>query len=245
MKCLHNFWRKIVFWVGDIRKIKHFPWVTWDVCEHEISIEEAVEATKLIKTGDIGVHLDRGYLSNFAIPGFMKHAFYFTNKETTIEAISEGVVKRHALYPIISDYTIILRPKNLNDEELLKAVIKAENIVGQQYDVKFAFDIEEEVKIFGGNEIVSARENVAHWDGGFSCTEVVTFVYAHVKDKLRLYRIKSRGKDVVIADQFINNGFEVVWCSKSVTPEFAKQRGLHEEGIELIQKYWDSKKELF
>ncbi len=247
MKCLHNIWRKLVFWVGDVRRISHFPFVTWDVHEHKVDYAEIYEAlvNDVIKPGDVGIHLDLGFLSNIAIPSSFTHAWIHVGNKHIVEAISDGVVKRHAIYPMHSDYVVILRPKDVTDKELLKAIVNAENIVGQKYDVNFAFDIEEEVKIFGGNEIVAAKENVVNWDGGFSCTETVSYSYWSIRDKLRLYRKRVRGKDVITADQFINNGFEIVWLSKSVTVEAVKKLKLHEEGVSMVEKYWESKKELF
>lgn len=238
-KLFHNAWRKIVYWVGDIRRISHFPFITWHVHEHLISYEETLQALEHIKPGDIGIHRDRGYLSNVAIPGFMKHGWIHLSSDTIVEAVSEGVVKRSSIYPIHSDYTIILRPKKYTPDDVDKALNKANTIVGQQYDVDFCFDIEKEVQMFGGKEIEAARENIAKWDGGFSCTEVVAFSYFHLREQLHLYRKERRGKMVITADDFLNNCFEIVWCSKSVTSEVAKSLGLHEEGVDMIKRYWE------
>jgi hypothetical protein len=157
MKCIEKLWTKIVFFFGDIKRIRHFPFVTWDTTHHEIDLADAVAATKLIKPADIGLHRDKGFLSNWFISGCFKHAFIFTSSETTIEAISEGVVKRHSLYPIYSDYTIILRPKNLSDDDVLRAIVKSENIVGKEYDVNFAFDMEKTVKALEDKEAIQFK----------------------------------------------------------------------------------------
>jgi hypothetical protein len=263
----HRAWRRIVFLVGDIRKLDSFPYVTWDVHEHEVEYDEAMEALCYVKAGDVGVHRDKGYLSNCAIPGFMKHAWvhvtdpvklqslndrehYDTTKTEIVEAISEGVVRRHALYPIRSDYVIILRPKDANANDIVKAVKKANKIVGCEYDADFKFDIEEELARFKDttgnidklaeekNEFTRTVTNIkAEWDGGFSCTETASFCWWHLRDKLRLYRIEARGKKVILADQFINGGFDIIWMSKSVTPEVARKLGLGEEGILMITEY--------
>lgn len=248
----HRAYRRLVFWAGDVRRIKHFPWVTWDISSHEIDIRESLEALKKCTAGCIGLHRDKGYLSNFAIPGFMKHAWIHingpddvTNMEV-VEAISEGVVRRHALYPLRSDYVIILKPKNIISEDVKQAVDKANMVVGCKYDANFEFDIEDEIIHFSRsnydlddiNELDRLKTNIgAEWDGGFSCTEVVCFCWWHLRKNLQLFRKKSRGKMVILADQLINNGFEIVWMSKNITPSLAFDMGLGEEGIEMIKDY--------
>jgi hypothetical protein len=116
-----------------------------------MSYNEALDGIKISKAGDIGLHLDVGYLSNLAIPGFFKHAWIHVTdgnelgRATVIEAISEGVVRRHAMYPVYSDYAIILRPPqdkvNQHDTEL--AIKYANRLEGCKYDSKFEFDIED------------------------------------------------------------------------------------------------------
>lgn len=238
-KLLHSFWRKLVYFVGDIRRLNCFPWVTWDVHQHDISFEEALEALKYTDAGYVGLHRDKGFLSNLTIPGMFKHAFFFLDKEMVVEAISEGVVKRHALYPVVSDYVIILKPKDVTSEETQRAVNKANSIVGCQYDVDFQFDIENEVRLFEQEDKDSIKENLVKWDGGFSCTETCQFCWYHLKDKLRLYRSKHMGKMAIIADDFINNGFEIVWLSSNVTVDAAIKMKLSEQGIEMIKEYWE------
>jgi hypothetical protein len=262
----------MVFWGGDVRLLDSFPYITWDVHEHLTDYDEAMQALPLIKAGDIGLHRDCGYLSNLAIPGFMKHAWvhidspitsgirtaenlegiaHDTTKMQIVEAISEGVVKRHALFPIRSDYVIILRPKDATQDEINKAVRNANKIVGCRYDASFKFDIEDELKMLGtrgpGDLLKTAEDKleldrirtntIAEWDGGFSCTETASFAWWHKRRKLQLFRTTARGKQVILADQFINDGFEIIWMSDSITEEVATLYGLGEEGLELIKEY--------
>ena len=116
MSYFEDLWRELVFFVGDIRRLHSFPYVTWAIHEHQIDYDEVLEVLPLIKYGDIGIHRDSGYLSNIAIPGFMKHGWIHADdgivNPKIVEAISEGVVMRSSIYPIFSDYTIILSPKN-------------------------------------------------------------------------------------------------------------------------------------
>ena len=67
--------RFFVFLAGDIRRLKCFPYLTWDVSEHQISLDEALrKALPLVRPGDVILHRDDGYLSNCFIGGAMVHA---------------------------------------------------------------------------------------------------------------------------------------------------------------------------
>lgn len=245
-------WRKAVFFVGDIRRLHKFPWVTWSVHHHEVNYDEILEVLPLIKYGDVGIHRDKGYLSNWAIPGFMKHGWIHVNEglevPRIIEAISEGVIERNAIYPMFSDFTIILTPKDVTEKERKGACKKAKGVIGEKYDVNFKFDIEEELQYYTGEHKEDARhdlevgkENLKRYDGAFSCTELVSYAWWHKREDLGLYRKQSRGKSVILADDFLNGDWRIKWMSKSVTVEDAHKMGLHEEGLEMIKMYLEIK----
>jgi len=252
MSFFEELWRKIVFFVGDIRKLHHFPWVTWSVHEHRVDYDEILEVLPLIEYGDVGIHRDAGYLSNIAIPGFMKHGWIHTEdgmtKPTIVEAISEGVIGRSAIYPIFSDFTIILTPKGVDAEDRKGACLKANRVIGEKYDVKFRFDIEAELDYYKGTDIggaigalIEGEAYMREYDHAFSCTELVSYAWWHRREDLRLYRKKRRGKSVILADDFLNGGWSIKWASRSVTAEMAKKYGLHEEGISMIERYWQDR----
>ena len=241
-------WRQNVFFAGDIRRINSFPWVTWAVREHKITYEEVLEVLPLIQYGDIGIHKDDGYLSNIAIPGFMKHGWIHVEDGIKIpqivEAVSEGVVKRSSIYPMYSDFTIILSPKDVTDKERKGACLKANNIVGEQYDVNFKFDIEQELHYYtgrhkteAGQELVAGQEQIRKYDHGFSCTEVVSYAWWHKREELSIYRKERMGKQIIIADDFLNHNWRIKWMSESITPEVAREKGLHEEGLVMIEEF--------
>ena len=253
MTYLSVVWRKIVFFVGDIRSLHSFPWFTWALHHHEIDYDEVLEVLPLIQYGDVGIHRDKGYLSNIAIPGFMKHGWLHVNdgveRPHIIEAISEGVIDRNAMYPIFSDFTIILTPNGVTDKERKGACKKAKGVIGEKYDVNFKFDIEKELLYYQGKNTEDAKHdleigqvNLQQFDGAFSCTELVSYAWWHKREDLRLYRKKSRGKSVILADDFLNGGWSIKWASRSVTVENARNFGLHEEGIEMIERYWEERK---
>jgi len=255
MSCLayfDEFWKKLVFFGGDIRRLHSCPWVTWSKHEHQVNYDEVLEVLPLIKYGDVGIHRDWGYFSNIAIPGFMKHGWIHINdgieSPKIVEAISEGVLGRNPIYPLFSDYVIILSPKEVSDEERRGACKKAKNVIGEQYDVNFKFDIEEELKFYTGihkedakKDLGESQRHMKKFDHAFSCTELVSYSWWHKREDLRLYRKERRGKSVIIADDFLNSGWSIKWASKSVTLDMAKKYGLHEEGLSMIEEYLANK----
>ena len=245
---IDDLWKKIVFLAGDIRRLNCFPWVTWSVHKHKVCLGEILEILPELKFGDVGLHRDWGYLSNVAIPGFMKHGWIHVssgeNPPMIVEAISEGVVLRSALYPMYSDYTVILEPKDVLDRERKGACKKARNIVGENYDVDFKFDIEEEINYYKGTELDAAKcdlsegeKRLKKYDPAFSCTEVCSYAWWHKREELRLYRKPRRGKNVIIADDFLNNSWKIKWMSQSVNVDVAAKLGLHEEGLAMIEAF--------
>ncbi|MFH1981617.1 MAG: hypothetical protein ABIL58_07230 [Pseudomonadota bacterium] len=241
-------WRQLVFFVGDIRLLRSFPYVTWSVPKHRVSYGEILEGLPQITYGDVGVHRDWGYLTNIAIPGFMKHAWIHVRDGLAapqiVEAMSEGVIARSAIYPMVSDYTVIFRPRNVTEAERKGACKKARQIVGKGYDVDFAFDIEYELQYFAGEDTADAsaalqqgQRFMRRYDPAFTCTEVVSYAWWHRREELRLIRREVRGQTIILADDFFNDGWEIKWMSRSVTPETARRHGLHEQGCEMIADY--------
>lgn len=245
---LKDLWRQLVFFVGDIRLLRGFPYLTWSVPKHRVGFEEILEALPMLRYGDVGVHRDWGYLTNIAIPGFMKHAWIQVrdgrDAPQIVEAVSEGVIRRSAVYPMHSDYTVILRPKGVTPAERRGACKKARQIVGKGYDVDFAFDIEYELHYFNGDDPRGAMDHLAdgqqfirRYDPAFTCTEVVSYAWWHRREALGLIRREVRGQTIILADDFFNDGWQIVWMSRSVTPETARRHGLHAQGCDMIADY--------
>jgi hypothetical protein len=243
-----EFWRQLVFFVGDIRLLRSFPYITWSVPTHRVSYDEILEGLPQVTYGDVGVHRDWGYLTNAAIPGFMKHAWIHVRDGVAapqiVEAVSEGVLARSAIYPMTSDYTVILSPRDVTEEQRKGACKKARQIIGKGYDVDFAFDIEYELQYFNGEDTADARAHLQQgqrfmraYDPAFTCTEVVSYAWWHRREELRLIRREVRGQTIILADDFFNDGWQIQWMSRSVTPETARRNGLHEQGCEMIADY--------
>ncbi len=248
---LSNLWRRAVFFFGKIRSLDRFPWVTWAEIDYTISYDEIMDMVERIQYGDVGLHRNAHYLQNIAISGFMIHAWIHTEdgwRGKIVEAVSQGVLHRNYLYALHSDYTIVLRPKNVSDNERKGACLKAKQIVGSKYDPFFKFDIEKEIEYWSGRDkedavahLKAGEEFIRQYEPAFTCTEVAAYSWWHRREDLRLYRTERLGKSVILADTFLNNGWEIVWMSRSVTPETAAQLGLGEDGRLMIEKYLKEK----
>jgi hypothetical protein len=227
---------KLFFFLGDIRRIEAFPWVTWATSSHKVCLADATRACSLSQGGFVGLHRDSGYLSNLGIPGAFKHAWIHVGDNSIVEAISEGVVKRHELYPLLTDYAVILRPVGVTGDQVAEAVRRANSIVGCEYDANFNFDLS------GASDKYSANLRSGDFHGAFSCTETVAFSWYHCRKILGIFRTVYAGREAIVADDYLRMNFEIVWASESVTVEWAEKAGLHEEGRLKIKEYWDSRR---
>ena len=236
---------------GDLHYVNGFPWFSYAHRKHKVHMDEILEALKLVTHGDVGLHRDSGYLSNLFIPGFMKHAWIHTKDQhhptdpnTIVEAISEGVVERNAVYPLLSDYSVILEPLGVTDEDRKGACLKATRIVGESYDFDFEFDIEAELKFYKGGDKQTAAHDMSDMQDGlqkkhaFSCTEVASYAWWHRREDLGLYRTRRFGQTYITADCFMRRGWKIKWASESTTVDAARKLGLHEEGMSLVEDYW-------
>jgi hypothetical protein len=254
MNPLYNTLRRIVFWVGDTRKISHFPWVTWDTKEHKIDLNEVDFAKTFLRNGDIILHRDSGFLSNIAIGGAMIHAGIYVDNMQVIEAISEGVTKRNAGHILHSDWAIILRP---NFESFLtreaainEAMDWANRIVDFPYDVLFNFCSEVDQKL-----VIEHGKGAIKHGVKFCCTEIPHFCYFNYLKELNIHRRRNinfftwlislpglhPGKMVVDADMYVKGNFDIVWCSKEFTAQWAEMMGCNKKYVDKIDKYWASK----
>lgn len=245
----HSFWyktkAKLIFWAGDIRRINAFPWVTWATKDHGLSYREMREASDVCRAGDVGLHRDSGFLSNLAIPGGFKHAWVCVENQNIVEAISEGVVLRGNLAPLLTDYAVILRPMRWTKRDADEAVRRAMSVVGSDYDANFKFDFEEADASLNPEEqerTFTRNLGSGKFHPAFSCTEVAGYAWYHCRKKLRIFRSKHAGRDAIIADDYLRMNFGIVWLSESVTPEWAESVGMLEEAVQKIRDYWSGKR---
>lgn len=255
--------RWLVFKAGDTRWLgwRHFPFVlTWAGHENpQIDLDEAQLAARMLEPGDVILHRDRGFLGNVGIGGVMIHAGLYVGKDDkgrpqVVEAISEGVVKRSALYILHSDYACILRPK-VPMQAALNAAGQAEEIVGMPYDPLFEFNTEVERAVLNAAQglwhFKRREEFLARNPVRFCCTEIPHFCYLDSLGELGLHRKRNRtfatwllkiigivpGDEIVTADMYVeSHGFEMVWASKHYTPDWAAKMGASEAHLWKLRK---------
>jgi hypothetical protein len=251
MSIMFRLFRWLVFKVGDIRKINHFPKITWDVHEHKISLDEVIrDALPKLQPGDVILHRDDGYLSNLFIGGAMIHAGIYVGDGYVVEALSDdqgGVVKRHAANILRSDRACILRPDDLAPLEIHEAVFWASRIIGFKYDVLFDFNTEDEQTAVMMGKADAVR---------FCCTEIPLFCYMRFQDRLRIYRRRNvnfitkilhlfglhPGDQVIDADMYLDANFSLIWASKEYTSDWCKHMGVNEGHRRKIEEYWKERK---
>jgi hypothetical protein len=179
-------------------------------------------------------------LSNFGIPGAFKHAWIWTGDNRIVEACQEGVMHRDEFHPIVCDYSILLRPKGMSEDDVKIAVQRAKSIVGCEYDANFNFDLLEADKVIG--QQYTRNISAGEYHPAFSCTETVAFSWLHKRKELGVFRTTYAGREAIIADDYLRMNCEIVWVSPSVTMEWATMEGLHEEGRFKLQEYLDKRK---
>lgn len=235
--------KKAIFAAGDIRREHCLGGFAWGKYEHLIDFDEAAEGLQQAEYGYVGLHRNRGDLSNIAIPGFMKHAWIHTDStDRIIEAVSEGVPKRHAFHALLSDYAIITKPL-VPKAARTQAVKRVEWISELEcpYDDKFSFDFEIiEEALFKDKTL--AEMNMKKYCLGVSCTEAVALGYVGHRRELGLYRVKVGKRQAIMPDNFLTTRFKIVWASKHTTVDNAHKLGLPEEGCEMLKEYWAARK---
>lgn len=171
---------------------------------------------------------------------------YDPSNVALVEAVSEGVCFRHPLYAR-GDRMIFLRPKHMDDDERDHAADLAKRFVGCKYDASFKFNIAEELNHFKAtdNEEFSERalelqrimkNSTSEFDIAFSCTEVVAAAWWFRCKQLGIFRKMIRGRLCIVADQFVNRDFSIIWTN--VATNEAEKAGLSEEGVREIENYW-------
>lgn len=284
---LFRFWQRLVFFFGDFywlftnfKEFKNtFPLIFgWKEKDRKISYNEICkDAIPKLKVGDVILHRDDCIASNLMFGLFSDTAMVHAGiavagddgkVDQVVEAISEGVVKRHVTSILHSDRACILRPKFKNKESKKVALAFVQDVapklVGFKYDPLFNFSTKKE-----WDEIKSAiaRDNKAtslflssHFlkdlkkEGRlrFCCTEICRSLYLDWQDELDLYMVNTKtkftrllhflglhvGETKFDADMYILANFEIIWCSKEFTVEWAKKQGMNDKYISKLEAYW-------
>jgi hypothetical protein len=234
--------KKLIFLAGDIRREKCIGGFAWGKYEHFLDYDESMFSILYANEGYIGLHRNRGDLSNVGVPGFMKHAWIYTGGNYIVEAVSEGVLKRNHLHASHgTDYLLILEPiisREVQQEAAKKALYLSE--LNLPYDDHFKFNLEINDSLFADKDI--AQENMKTFDIGMTCSEVSSVCYVGHRRELGIFRTKLGKREVVLPDAFISTHFKIRFASKYTTPEVAKSFDLGEEGCTMIEEYWKERK---
>jgi hypothetical protein len=254
MNPFYNTLRRIVFFVGDTKWTKSFPFFSCGREEPYIDLNEVDYAKTFLRIGDIILHREKRCWSNAAIGGAMIHAGIYVGDMQLVEAISEGVQKRNAGHILHSDWAIILRPNfesSLTREVAINEAIDwANRIVDFPYDVLFEFCSEADQKLVMEHGKGAIKHGVK-----FCCTEIAHFCYFKYLKELNVHRRRNisfltwlislpglhPGKMVVDADMYIKGNFDVIWCSKRFTAQWAEKMKCEKKYVDKIAKYWATK----
>ena len=205
---------------GDLKVYKFPFFFLYDPGRYLIKGDETREVMNILKPGDIVVRGYKNYLDGYFIPGFFSHvglyvgnvpnedniallpsaknAFYAEGEQIMIHAMAEGVFMEDLLNFCRCDYLIILRSKQVTQDNVNEIYNRALMQLGTPYDFKFDF----------------AQYN------NLSCTE---FVYLCLEDilgdegvKLRDRRAPLTPRPTLIPDDFVNSSLQQVWRSKTI-----------------------------
>lgn len=241
-------YRWVIFKVGDIRRLKSFPKLTWDVTYPEICGYERHKMAQMLQVGDVILSRHDGYLSNLGIGGAMIHGAIYVGDGSCVEAVSEGVIKSSAYDALHADKVVIMRAKGLSPKVRKEIADRALSIVGFEYDVLFDFNTEEEKeKILDNKEL--AKKSVR-----FACTEVPFYAYNGWAKHLRIERKPNPsilakllvwvglhvGDRIIKADDYIESDMEIVYVSKGATFMWFRSKGSSNQVLHKISKYWQS-----
>jgi hypothetical protein len=188
--------QKVLFrFIGDIRwsGFLHPFWFTLNSVSFRLKGKHYRAVEALIQPGDILIRRFEGYVDKWLIPGWWNHGGIYigtldNKNHQVIHAISEGVIVDDLIDFMRTDHMVVLRaPARMRG----KAIERAKNIIGSDYD--FAFDFDNSLR--------------------FSCTELVSWCYAN--SSWELTGKKRFGRDTVIADDIVNNPhLTVIWDSR-------------------------------
>lgn len=190
MKALHRLLLKVVASFSKVAGKIHAPFT------HKRMTSEDYRSMKaLMKPGDILITSTRGELTTILIPGFWSHNAIVVDENSCVEAIGLGVVKTDLIDFILTrDYAVLMRPKNMSDEQLQKVADFTISKIGAMYDYEFESDNEQ-----------------------FYCSELAYRGLKEVDPKFPFELRERMGQMTVVPEDFWRaaDKFDLIWSSKS------------------------------
>lgn len=163
---------------------------------HALTKEQAEQLLPNLKPGDIFLRRVDECTANLLIPGFWGHAALYVGNGEIIDAVGDGV-RRVSVQRFFEegDHAMVMRPKDLTEEQFDRMNAYAEQQIGKPYD----FDVDNQD------------------DSRFLCTELVAKVLKAGYGKDFVEENLFGG---VAPEQFMRKqDFDLVWTS---TPEESK-----------------------
>jgi hypothetical protein len=149
-----NMWSKLKFFLSKwtikiFGDVQFFPsplfCLLWGDTHYKVKGDETRAILNELKKGDIILSRYDRYVSSWFIPGFYTHVALYIGDDRIVEAVTKGVKNRDILSLLRTDYICILRPQDISEKEIDKAVKKARMFVGSDYDYIFDNDTDDKI----------------------------------------------------------------------------------------------------
>lgn len=211
-----SYWYKFKKWlftlVGDIAVLgwKSPLWLIYKPSAYKFRGDEYYHCICLItqgriQKGDILLRRYDHFLDRRFIPGDLNHGGIYVGKDesgvpSVIHSMSGGVFKESIFDFMRTDHLVILRPRNVNQEDQQRAVDLAYDYVGSPYDFDFSYG--DTIRIYC-TELIGRC-----WSGA---SKKFKFRFSHTG----LWPILKRRKALVADDVFCSD-LDIVFMTASV-----------------------------
>ena len=116
----------------------------YDPHVHKVKGQEARYISNVLEPGDILLSKFDGYISSRMIKGFWSHAAIYVGNNTIIHAIGKGVQIEDILDFVRTDHIVVLRLKNVSQDEINTAIEKAFKMAEDKIMYDYDFDSDNE-----------------------------------------------------------------------------------------------------
>ena len=149
--------------VGDIKFFKYPMFIIYDPSEYGVTGDDMDTIQHVIQPGDILLRAYSYYVDGLFIPSQFSHAAFYKGRGIGVHAIGEGVRPFSLLEFLRCDAVAVLRFKNITQQQIQIAIDNANALIGKPYDFEFESD-----------------------DDEYYCSELITYIYKHMLDKLQV-----------------------------------------------------------